>query len=190
MKKLSYIIWIAAFALMIAGCKGNRTSEANGEKDSLDTEEELTADSTVYGVCGEGTSMHSLELITDGGDTISYVIQEDDLGGRCVVGGLLAGDRLAVVGYINADKENVATKVINITTLLGKWTSIDKNFEIQEGGGVQSDVKAEANPWTNWKISNGQLLLNKDTFSIVELGADSLYLENQRGIYVYKRAKK
>ena len=79
-------------------------------------------------------------------------------------------------------------KFINLTTLLGKWTSLDKNFEIVEGGMVSSNVEAESNPWVSWKILNGHLLLNTDTFDIVELGADSLYIENKSGIYVYKRA--
>ena len=53
---------------------------------------------------------------------------------------------------------------------------------------VSSNVEAESNPWVSWKILNGHLLLNTDTFDIVELGADSLYIENKSGIYVYKRA--
>ena len=98
----------------------------------------------------------------------------------------MVGDRLAIVG-VQVNGERVAQKVINLTTLLGKWSSLDKNFEIQEGGGVQSFVKAESNPWTTWKILNGKLLLNKDTFSVNTLGADSLYLENNEGIFAYRR---
>ncbi len=48
-------------------------------------------DSTIYGVCGEGTSMHNLELISDGGDTLSVFI--DDENPDVVQGGLLAGYR-------------------------------------------------------------------------------------------------
>ena len=90
---------------------------------------------------------------------------------------------------IDANEEQglIATQVINLTTLLGKWTSLDKNFEILEGGIVQSSVQAESNPWTSWKLLNGRLVLNADTFKISCLGADSLYLENEKGIFVYKR---
>ena len=70
---------------------------------------------------------------------------------------------------------------------MGKWTSIDKNFELIEGGEVKNNVKAETNPWTSWKILNGKLLLNKDTFEIEKLGPDSLYLENSVGIFTFKR---
>lgn len=81
----------------------------------------------------------------------------------------------------------LASKIINLTSLLGKWTSLDKNFDILEGGEVRNNVKAETNPWTSWKILNGNLLLNTDTFAIDKLGPDSLLLENAKGIYVFKR---
>ena len=156
-----------------------------------------TADSTVYGVCGDGTSMHSLQLVTDAGDTLTYTIldSEADLDGEVsggivsnVEGGLMAGDKVAVTG-LKVDGELIANRVINVTSLLGHWTSLDKNFEIEEGGTVRSSLKAETNPWTSWKILNGQLLLNRDTFDITSLGADSLYIENQKGIYMFKRRK-
>ena len=105
-----------------------------------------------------------------------------------ILGGMMVGDRMAVMGK-EADGGLVAKRVINLTTLLGKWTSLDKNFEIVEGGMVNSNVEAESNPWVSWKIMNGRLLLNTDTFDIVELGADSLYIENSQGIFVYKRAQ-
>ena len=67
--------------------------------------------------------------------------------------------------------------------------SLDKNFEIQEGGTVKCYIKEETNPWTSWKIYNGKLVLNRDTFTIDNLGADSLYLENNEGIFTFKREK-
>lgn len=130
--------------------------------------------------------MHTLELITDEGDTLTYLVDVDSED-EVVKGGMLAGDRMAVVGAKDGNGELVATQVVNLTTLLGRWTSIDKNFEIQEGGVVESSVKAETHPWTSWKIYNGNLLLNRDTFNVVQLGADSLYLENGEGIYAFKR---
>lgn len=150
-------------------------------------------DTTVYGVCGEGTSMHSLEIITDAGDTLVYTLLSQDAETEVetpsdVQGGLMAGDKMAVTGHKTAD-ELVADRVINVTSLLGHWTSIDKNFTIEEGGTVRSAVKAETSPWTSWKILNGSLLLNRDTFCIECLSADSLYLENANGIFTFKRQK-
>jgi len=52
---------------------------------------------------------------------------------------------------------------------------------------VQSNVTAESNAWTSWKIVNGQLVLNQDTFHVTTLGVDSMSLENRQGIFDYKR---
>lgn len=174
--------------LVLAACDAKKKQQIE------DTDEVAEVnDTTVYGVCGEGTSMHSLELITDAGDTLVYTLLSQDAETEVetpsdVQGGLMAGDKMAVTGHKTAD-ELVADRVINVTSLLGHWTSIDKNFTIEEGGTVRSAVKAETNPWTSWKILNGSLLLNRDTFAIDGLSADSLYLENANGIFTFKRQK-
>lgn len=174
--------------LMLAACDAKKKQQIE------DTDEVAEVnDTTVYGVCGEGTSMHSLEIITDAGDTLVYTLLSQDAETEVetpsdVQGGLMAGDKMAVTGHKTAD-ELVADRVINVTSLLGHWTSIDKNFTIEDGGTVHSAVKAETNPWTSWKILNGSLLLNRDTFCIECLSADSLYLENANGIFTFKRQK-
>ena len=188
MKKHDKTLLAALLAMMIGwGCTGKKTQQQHTESDTM-VVEVSTPDSTVYGVCGEGTSMHALELVTDEGDTLTYLV-DADAEQETVKGGLFAGDRMAVVGYKGAEGDMVATCAVNLTTLMGKWTSIDKNFEIQEGGLVESSIKAETRPWTSWKIHNGQLLLNADTFAIERLGADSLCLENGEGIFVFKRQR-
>lgn len=188
MKKYDKTLLAALLAMMIGwGCTGKKTQQQPTESDTM-VVEVSTPDSTVYGVCGEGTSMHALELVTDEGDTLTYLV-DADAEQETVKGGLFAGDRMAVVGYKGAEGDMVATCAVNLTTLMGKWTSIDKNFEIQEGGLVESSIKAETRPWTSWKIHNGQLLLNADTFAIERLGADSLCLENGEGIFVFKRQR-
>lgn len=174
--------------LMLAACDAKKKQQI----EDMDEVVEVN-DTTVYGVCGEGTSMHSLEIITDAGDTLVYTLLSQDAETEVetpsdVQGGLMAGDKMAVTGHKTAD-ELVADRVINVTSLLGHWTSIDKNFTIEEGGTVHSAVKAETNPWTSWKILNGSLLLNRDTFAIDGLSADSLYLENANGIFTFKRQK-
>lgn len=184
MKKLVYMVMALALLFAANSCKDKKAAQVITTNDSIDVEDAAN-DSTIYGVCGEGTSMHSLELISDEGDTLTVFI--DDEQPDIVQGGLLAGDRIALIGCKAQDGEIVAQKVINLTSLLGKWTSLDKNFDILEGGEVKNNVKAETNPWTSWKILNGKLLLNKDTFAIDKLGSDSLMLENSQGIYVFKR---
>ena len=187
MKKLSFCLTLLSLAFFISAC--HNKPQRNNNTGVEPSEQTATQDSTIYGVCGDGTMMHTLQLVTDGGDTITFALPDSDDGTQTVVGGLLAGDRLAVVEGKPIDGEKCAKKVINLTTLQGKWTSIDKNFEILEGGEVKSDVEAEKNPWTTWKILNGKLLLNRDTFDIDNLGSDSLYLENKVGIFVYKRVE-
>ena len=179
---LASIISCASIVFLATGC-GERKAKPHAEKAEEAAE---AADTTVYGVCGEGTSMHSLQLVTDYGDTVTYVINDEGDAPTDVQGGLMAGDHVAVVGT-KCDGEAVADKVINLTSLIGHWTSIDRNFELEEGGTVKSSVKAETTPWTTWKIFNGNLVLNRDTFVIYNLGADSLYIENGKGIYAFKR---
>lgn len=191
---MKHVAMLCASILLMAlvGCNAKKEKP----QPLAETNEEIV-DTTVYGVCGDGTSMHSLQLVTDAGDTLTYTIldAEADLDGEVsggivsnVEGGLMSGDKVAVTG-MKIDGELIANRVINVTSLLGHWTSLDKNFEIEEGGTVRSNVKAETSPWTSWKILNGQLLLNRDTFDITSLGADSLYIENQKGIYIFKRQK-
>lgn len=170
--------------IVVVGCHDKKEVKPviDFETDSLIT------DTTVYGRCGEGTAMHTLELITDKGDSIVYTLEGTDTCSN-IQGGLFVGDRLAVIAEKKADDVMFASKVINLTSLLGRWISIDKSFEIREGGVVASDVK-EPKPYTEWKILNGKLVLSSDTFDVYSLGADSLYLEGEKGIYGYKRFSK
>ena len=171
----------------LMACNGNKQKNTDN---SAATDTATAADSTLYGICGEGTAMHTLQLITLTGDTLNPSLlpdDDEDADTRATVnGGLMCGDHLAVLATTTADGP-IATKVINLTSLMGRWTSISRNFVIEEGGIVTSDIKAETHPYTSWKIFNGQLLLGRDTFNIVTLGPDSLAIENHNGIYLYKR---
>ena len=170
----------------LVACNGNK--QKGVDNDAATTDDTATADSTLYGICGEGTAMHTLQLITLTGDTLDLALLSPDTDqATTVAGGLMCGDHLAVLAQTTAADGPVATKVINLTSLMGRWTSISRNFVIEEGGTITSDVKAETHPYTSWKIFNGQLLLGRDTFNIVTLGPDSLAIENHNGIYLYKR---
>lgn len=183
---LKHILPLVLLSCLMA-CNGNKQKNTDN---SAATDTATAADSTLYGICGEGTAMHTLQLITLTGDTLNLSLlpdDDDDADTRATVnGGLMCGDHLAVLATTTADGP-IATKVINLTSLMGRWTSISRNFVIEEGGFVTSDIKAETRPYTSWKIFNGQLLLGRDTFNIVTLGPDSLAIENHNGIYLYKR---
>ena len=187
---LKHTLPLMLLSCLIASCNGNKQKGSDADVNAATA----TADSTLYGICGEGTAMHTLQLITLTGDTLNLSLLPDDADApdaatpATVNGGLMCGDHLAVLATTTADGP-VATKVINLTSLMGRWTSISRNFVIEEGGVVTSDVKAETHPYTSWKIYNGQLLLGRDTFNIVTLGPDSLAIENHNGIYLYKRQR-
>jgi hypothetical protein len=141
----------------------------------------MVEDTTIYGRCCEATTMNVLYIVDAKGDTLNFIIQDE----ADVFGGKLVGDKMAVISE-NEYGEDVAKKVINIMSLMGRWTSLDKDFEIKDGGVIESHQKAETKTFTSWKIYNGQLILAPDTFDINMLGPDSLKLENKNGIYGFK----
>ncbi len=178
MNKLLTFAAILLFSACINGNTDSSENPADGQEDN---------DTTIYGICGTATSMHSLQLITTLHDTLAILlIGDSDNDTAIVAGGLMSGDRMAVTAR-GGKHAMTAQRVMNITSLLGRWTSIDKDFEIAEDGEVKSNVKAETNAWTEWRIFNGHLLLNRDTFDVVNLTADSLDLENGNGIYSFRR---
>lgn len=183
MRMFSRLFLCLSVVFALCSCNSGKTEGKVEQKDSIVT---TVADSTLYGVCGEGTMMHTLELVTEDGKTLSVLIDEER--GSDVQGGLLNGDRMAVTCFSEGD-EVVGQKVVNLTTLLGRWTSLDRNFTIKEDGSVESSVSAETRPYTQWSIVNAHLVLNTDTFDILTLGADSLTIENNDGVFVYKRQK-
>ena len=188
MKRLIYVFATLLMLTWASSCKEQKKPEPEVENDSTIIEIDSVEDVSIYGRCGDGTAMHTLELITDQGDTLYFGVNDDSVSN--VKGGMGVGDRMAVTLESEATNEEPAKArvVVNLTTLLGKWVSLDKSFEIQEGGVVVSNI-TEPKPLVDWKICNGRLVLSSDTFSIYELGADSLFLENERSIYAYKRLK-
>lgn len=185
MKRSFYLVISLIILAAVYACKDNKAksslAQASGSTDSL-----TVGDSTVYGTMVDG-GMNSLILLTDKGDTVEFLVNPDDTI-DVVKGGKIHGDRFAVIGYKEYG-DNFMRSAINLTSLLGSWTSLDRNFEIKEGGTVSSSLQSEKNPWTSWKIWNGKLILSKDTFDVDNLGADSLSLENHNGIFVFTRGK-
>lgn len=178
------VVLLFAVALLMVGCNG-KTDNAKGENaDSMMT---FVSDTALYGTVGEGTTMHVLELKTDGGKTLSFEMNTDEE--SAVQGGVFAGDKVTLTFTENENGEKFIIRMVNLTSLLGKWTSLDRNFKIQEDGAVESEGTAETHPYTQWSMSNAQLILNADTFDVVSLGPDSMSLENDKGIFVYKRQK-
>lgn len=186
MKKLFYLF---ALVLMTGACTGNKDAN-NPDSDSTPEDN----DSTLYGVCGDGTTMHVLELVSAMNDTVYLNILDEDpeidtYEGTLCLGGLMSGDRIAATAQKLDDGTYMANRIINLTSMLGKWSNTAKLFELTEDGTVLADADVESKPWTSWRILNGQLLLDTDTFNIDVLDADMLGLGNNEGLFIFTRVK-
>ena len=116
MRKSILFVIVALVLTSIVACN-NKKNKADGTEGWVETPVRDTRDSTIYGLCGVATSMNSLQLITDNGDTLmlsTEIAQED---GR-VFGGYKVGDRMAVLADLKAKR---ATMVINQSLLMGNW---------------------------------------------------------------------
>lgn len=170
MKKLLFAV---LSIVLVCAC----SEEKKQAQPSAENQDIIIDDTTVYGKCFDAA--HSvIVLATAGGDTLSYYIPDDTLeDSRIILGSLFVDDQYAVIGYKDADGEYIAEKVINLTTLMGKW-------EDKESGRT-----LDLNEDLTW-IKNGHVISEKDTFSIYDLGSDTLTLENKDGIMFFSRSKK
>lgn len=199
MKKTAFAPIFIALAL-ISSCNENKKSPIPEGSELAQT---VQADTAFYGVGGSGTSMHSLMVISDTGDTLIFAVtphgempdegEPDPIGHAdeptMIAGGIPnVGDRVSVTATGSRD-ELTALAIVNLTSLQGRWNSIERDFEICEGGVVKQASHTERAPWTEWRMYNGQLILGTDTFAVNAITPDSLLLENSHGIYAYTRKK-
>lgn len=189
MKKSVLFVVMAACVIALGSCGGgNKQSQDVAENDSTSVDDLIPRDRTIYGLCGEGTAMNTLELLTDNGDTIILSMTNAQEAGT-VFGGLQTGDRLAVLTD-PTNKQEVA-EVINMSTLLGDWImpdpldgSSEVGIRIKEGG-VAESIEMTNIIYRTWKIFNGKLEIlsiregggdeeEMNLYEILYLGADSL----------------
>jgi hypothetical protein len=198
MKQFSILFLVAAAILMMGSCGGNSHKVPFDNGDSLNVDQ----DSTVYGICGEATSMNVLQVITDTGDTLAFDISAARDNGK-VLGGLKAGDRMAVLP--NGDK-TVASLVINQSTLLGNWVmpnpidgSDEVGISIKEGG-IAESIDQGTIIYRTWRLVRGQLeiVLVRDGasdveevgyYDILKLQADTLVYRDAEETFEYYRQK-
>ena len=188
MKKLTLVGMMTATMLVVSSCfggGGNQQQQVAEKSDSVGGYVPL--DQTIYGLCGNGTAMNTLQLLTDNGDTLTLDLTNAIENGQ-VFGGLQAGDRMAVV----ADKARTEAQiVINQNTLLGDWVmpnpidgSSEVGIRIKEGG-IAESIDQSSIIYKTWKIFNGRLeiLSQRDGggdmeetnyYEFLMLGADSL----------------
>lgn len=137
--------------------------------------EDLGIDRVVNGTVGDGTSMHSLELITFGGDTLYYVYENN------AKGGLAVGDTVNVI-YKQEDGELTAQWIVNLSALLHRWEGQDESgafsFTFEEVGMFESEGFKEN--YTSWSIIGEDIYFecgdHTDKYAIDLLTEDSLVL--------------
>lgn len=150
-----------------------------------------TADSTMWGHMGEGTSMNVIEFITLDGDTL-YLCREDANTGQMaqMLGDLRnANDLLAITTLKGNEEEPVIATCINTTQMMGVWKNGKERVAFYADGSADN----EASTLHNWQIANGELILTleqnteygtiqrNDTMKLVELTDHELVYSNRHG---------
>lgn len=173
MKKIAFVGLLVAAFIGMGSCGAPRPQQVYADDtDSTDVEEDMVPrDHTIYGLCGNGSSMNTLELLTDNGDTL-LLSMAPALEANQVFGGLEVGDRVAVMA--NA-KRTEATEIINLNSLLGDWVMPDPidgseevGIRIKEGG-VAESIEMTNIYYRTWKIYDGKL----EILSVREGGGDA-----------------
>ena len=201
MKKSESILLAAAVVMTIGSC-GNKGNQQVVENDADTTVVvSINRDSTLYGICGGGTTGNSLQLITDIGDTLNVSIAEANNNGRCF-GGIEVGDRLAVM----LKNKSVARQVINQTALLGDWVmpnpidgSSEMGIRIKEGG-IAESIDQPSLTYRSWRLFNGKLELvavregggdevETMLYDIIAMGPDTLVFKDSEDTFEYSRYK-
>jgi hypothetical protein len=199
MKKILFVaIVFIAVVMTVSSCGGKSQPVPFDNGDSTDMS--AMQDPTIYGICGEGSAMNTLQIVTDLGDTVLLDITYARENNK-VFGGLQAGDRMAVVP--NA-KKTEALIVINQAALLGNWVmpnpldgSDEVGFRIKEGGIVEG-IEQSALTYKTWRLVRGKLELVSvregggdeeeiGLYDIVTLAPDSLVLKEGDDLYEYGR---
>lgn len=205
MKKTSLFFLTAAAVTVTLGSCGKKQQQVVEEDQNTAQEEEIVyvnRDSTVYGLCAEGSAMNTLQLITDSGDTLNLSLIKAKDEGK-VIGSYGVGDRMAVVANKAKDE---AQLVINLSALLGDWVmpnpidgSSETGIRIKEGG-VLEGIEQSSIIYKTWKIFNGKLeILSQregggdeeeiNYYDIINITPDSLVFKDADDKFEYGRLK-
>lgn len=201
MKKLMFLALGAIVGLSFSAC-GNKQNQNTTYEDTTLIDSSKIKDVTIFGLCGEGSAMSTLELMTDMGDTL-HLSLEDAKENNQVFGSYAPGDRMAVV--ISPDYKNVKT-VINESVLMGNWmmpNPIDGSSEVGiriKDGGIAESIEQSSIIYKTWKIVDGKLEITlvregggdeeeTNWYTIDKLDGDSLIYHFEDEVFEYSRAK-
>ena len=198
MNKLLFFPLAIVAMFSIIACEEKKAAQSYS--DDEEAYENVMRDSMLYGVCAEGSAMHTLQLITGNGDTLTLSTipaQEAEK----VFGGFAIGDHMAVL--TNAERTQ-ATMIVNMTTLLGNWVMpnpMDGSSEMGiciRDGGIAESINQTAIIYETWRLINGMLELMSvrddggdyeevERYQILYLSSDSLAYCNEEDTYEYSR---
>ena len=201
MKRLESIVLVAAAVVTMGSCGGGKSQQPAEVADEVEQTVvvDINRDSMVYGICGNGSAMNTLQLISDTGDTLILNITEANENGKCF-GGLQGGDRIAVV----LSNETTASMVINQSALLGDWVmpnpidgSSEMGIRIKEGG-IAESIDQPSMAFRSWRLFNGKLEIvaireggaeeeEVNLYDLVSLGSDSLVFKDSEDVFEYSR---
>ena len=203
MKKLETIVLMAVAVVTMGSCgggKGQQQAEVEDEHEQIAVMS-VNRDSMVYGICGDGSAMNTLQLLTDIGDTLTLSIADANEKGRCF-GGFQSGDRIAVL----LSDETTASIVINQSALLGDWVmpnpidgSSEMGIRIKEGG-IAESIDQPSMIYRSWRLFNGKLEIvaireggaeeeEINLYDLVSVGPDSLVFKDSEDLFEYSRYK-
>ncbi len=189
------IFWSFGLALLMTACGGGKGKQQVEWEDLLG---ESIRDSTIYGICMEGTAMNTLQLLTDNGDTLVLsLVNTKEHGG--LFGGMGVGDRMAVL--VNKDSTE-ATMVLNQTSLMGEWVmpnpmdgSSEMGIYIKDGG-IAESINMGTIIYESWRMYNGMLEIRSTRddggnfqetvkYKLISLTNDSLIIKDSEETFEY-----
>lgn len=200
MKKFSTFVMVAAVTMAIGSCgkKGGGEQQTVKEPESSEMVS-INRDSTLYGICSDGSAMNTLQMITDVGDTVNISIAEANEKGQCF-GGFQVGDRMAVI----MKNKTTAQQVINQSALLGEWVMpnpIDGSSEMGiriKDGGIAESIDQPSLIYRSWKLFNGKLeivavregggdMVETNLYDLISLGPDTLIFKDSEETFEFSR---
>lgn len=200
MKHFVIMSVVAAALVTLTGCENKQQNKIEFVEPA-GTEQKST-DVTLFGVCGEGSAMNTLQLLTDSGDSLSLNIESAKESNR-VLGSYAPGDRIAVLA--TQDMKEIKT-VINESTLMGKWlmpNPIDGSSYVGifiKDGGIAESIDQSTIVYKTWRIVDGKLEISlvregggdeeeTNLYDIEKLNADSLVYFNEDDKFEYSRSR-
>ena len=144
---------MVAGLMMLGSCGGKQQQSGGGENNTSSQGEFMPLDRTIYGLCGEGTAMNTLELLTDKKTEATEVINLNTLLGDWVMPDPIDGSSEIGIRI----KEGGVAESIEMTNIIYRtWKIVNGKLEIisiREGGGDQEET---------------------NLYDILSLGADTL----------------